>query len=51
MIYWLDSKGYPQDEGLAGEIFKLAKATNRVLTEEELEGAARRWQEGKQKDE
>jgi 2-isopropylmalate synthase len=45
VIYWLDAKGYPQDEGLAKEIFQLAKSTNRVLTDEELHGAARRWQE------
>ena len=36
VIYWLDAKGYPQDEGLAKEIFQLAKSTNRVLTDEEL---------------
>ena len=45
VIYWLDAKGYPQDEGLAKEIFQLAKSTNRVLTDEELHGAARRWSE------
>ena len=45
VIYWLDAKGYPQDEGLAKEIFQLAKSTNRVLTDEELHGAARRWRE------
>ena len=55
VIYWLDSKGYPQDEGLVKEIFQLAKSTNRVLTEEELHGCAKRWQEDaegrRQKDE
>jgi 2-isopropylmalate synthase len=45
VIYWLDAKGYPQDEALAKEIFQLAKSTNRVLTEEELHGCARRWKE------
>jgi hypothetical protein len=45
VIYWLDAKGYPQDEGLAKEIFQLAKSTNRVLTDEELHGAAKRWSE------
>src|SRR5260221_10292193 len=45
VIYWLDSKGYPQDEGLAKEIFQLAKSTNRVLSEEELHGCVRRWRE------
>jgi len=45
VIYWLDANGYPQDEGLAKEIFQLAKSTNRVLTDEELHGAARRWSE------
>ena len=43
VIYWLDANGYPQDEGLAKEIFQLAKSTNRVLTDEELHGAAKRW--------
>ncbi|HEX9982248.1 MAG TPA: LeuA family protein [Thermoanaerobaculia bacterium] len=45
VIYWLDSHGYPQEEGLAKEIFSLAKTTNRVLTDEELHSCARRWQE------
>lgn len=45
VIYWLDAHGYPQEETLAKEIFSLAKSTNRVLTDEELHGAARRWQE------
>ena len=42
VIYWLDSHGYPQDEGLAKEIFALAKSTNRVLTDEELHAVAKR---------
>ena len=45
VIYWLDANGYPQDEGLAKEIFQLAKSTNRVLTDDELHGAATRWRE------
>jgi 2-isopropylmalate synthase len=42
VIYWLASHGYPQDEGLVREIFALAKATNRVLTDEELHEAAKK---------
>jgi len=45
VIYWLDEHGYPQEEGLAKEIFSLAKSTSRVLTDEELHSCARRWQE------
>ncbi len=45
VIYWLASHDYPQDETLAKEIFQLAKSTNRILTDDELHGCARRWQE------
>jgi 2-isopropylmalate synthase len=45
VIYWLDAHSYPQDEGLAKEIFQLAKSTNRVLTDDELHGAASSWRE------
>jgi isopropylmalate/homocitrate/citramalate synthase len=45
VIYWLDANGYPQEEGLAKEIFQLAKSTNRILTDDELHSAARRWQD------
>jgi 2-isopropylmalate synthase len=45
VIYWLASNGYPQEEGLAKEIFQQAKATNRILTEEELHSSAKRWLE------
>ncbi|HWW60883.1 MAG TPA: 2-isopropylmalate synthase, partial [Thermoanaerobaculia bacterium] len=45
VIYWLDSHGYPQEETLAKEIFQLAKATNRILTDDELHSCARKWQE------
>jgi hypothetical protein len=42
VIYWLDANGYPQHEGLAKEIFQLAKSTNRILTDEELHDAVKR---------
>jgi isopropylmalate/homocitrate/citramalate synthase len=45
VIYWLASHGYPQEEGLAKEIFQQAKSTSRILTEEELHSAAKGWQE------
>jgi 2-isopropylmalate synthase len=45
VIYWLSANGYPQEEGLAKEIFQQAKSTNRVLTDEELHSTAKRWQE------
>ncbi|MBV9496938.1 MAG: 2-isopropylmalate synthase [Acidobacteria bacterium] len=45
VIYWLDANGYPQEESLAKRLFELAKSTNRNLTDEELHGAAQRWQE------
>lgn len=45
VIYWLAVHGYSQDEGLAKEIFALAKATNRLLTDDEIHAAAARWQE------
>ena len=45
VIYWLDANGYPQEEALAKQIFQLAKSTNRVLTDDELHGCVRRWQD------
>src|SRR6478672_3318449 len=36
VIYWIDAHGYPQEESLAQEVFRLAKSTNRVLTDAEL---------------
>ena len=45
VIYWLAIHGYPTEESLATEVFQLAKSTNRVLTDDELHSAARRWQE------
>ena len=45
VIFWLSANDYPQEETLAKEIFQLAKSTNRVLTEDELHSAARRWQD------
>jgi isopropylmalate/homocitrate/citramalate synthase len=48
VIYWLDGHGYPQEEPLAKELFQLAKSTNRVLTDDELHSAARRWQDAQQ---
>jgi len=45
VIYWLAVHGYSQDEGLAKEIFALAKSTNRLLTDDEIHAAAARWQE------
>jgi 2-isopropylmalate synthase len=48
VIYWLDAHHYPQEEALAQELFRLAKSTNRVLTDDELHGCAKRWQETKE---
>ena len=45
VVYWLASHGYPQEESLAQELFKLAKSTNRILTDDELHSCARKWQE------
>jgi 2-isopropylmalate synthase len=45
VVYWLAAHGYPQDELLAKEIFQLAKSTNRVLTDDELHTAAKRWKD------
>jgi len=45
VVYWLDAHGYPQDQALAQQVFQLAKSTNRILTDEELHGCAKRWQE------
>jgi 2-isopropylmalate synthase len=45
VIYWLAQHGYPQEESLAKELFALAKSTNRMLTDDELHGCAKRWQE------
>jgi isopropylmalate/homocitrate/citramalate synthase len=45
VVWWLHVHGYPQDEALAKELFALAKSTNRVLTDDELHSAARRYDE------
>ena len=45
VIYWLAAHDYPQEEELAQEIFKLAKSTNRVLTDDEIHSCAARWHE------
>jgi 2-isopropylmalate synthase len=47
VIYWLAAHGYPEEESLSKEILQIAKSTNRVLTDEELHSAVRRWQESK----
>lgn len=49
VTYWLDAHGYPQEESLATEIFQLAKSTNRMLTDDELHGCAKRWQENRER--
>jgi 2-isopropylmalate synthase len=45
VIYWLAAHNYPQEEELAQEIFKLAKSTNRVLTDDEIHSRVARWQD------
>jgi isopropylmalate/homocitrate/citramalate synthase len=41
--HWLAEHGYPEDEALAGEIFSRAKASDRILSDEELHTAVREW--------
>jgi 2-isopropylmalate synthase len=43
VVYWLTANGLPTDEGLAKTIFENAKASARVLTDEELRDVVRRW--------
>ena len=45
VIYWLAANGYPQEESLAKEIFRLAKSTTRVLSDQELHDCCRRWRD------
>ena len=45
VVYWLAVHGYPSEEGLTKEIFAKAKASNRLLTDEEIHQAAARWVE------
>lgn len=46
--YWLRAHGYdPEDEALARRIFDAAKATDRVLTDEEIEGVIRAEETGR----
>jgi len=47
VIHWLSANGYPTEESLAKVIFAKAKASNRVLTDDELNDAVRGWQEGR----
>jgi hypothetical protein len=39
--YWLSSRGKPSDDALVRAIFEKAKASNRVLDDEEIEAAVR----------
>jgi isopropylmalate/homocitrate/citramalate synthase len=45
VIWWLHVHDYPQDEALAKELFALAKSTHRVLTDDELHSAVRKYDE------
>jgi 2-isopropylmalate synthase len=47
VIYWLSTHGYPQEEDLAKELFAHAKQSNRLLTDDELHAAAKRWLESR----
>jgi 2-isopropylmalate synthase len=47
VIYWLVAHGYPEEESLSKELLQTAKSMNRVLTDEELHSAVRRWQDSK----
>ena len=37
IVYWLKVRGIEPDQKLVDEIFKVAKESNRVLTDEEVE--------------
>ena len=41
---WLVSRGLPVDELLSKQIFDAAKATNRLLEEEEIQAIVNAWQ-------
>jgi 2-isopropylmalate synthase len=43
VAYWLTANGLPTDEGLAKRIFERAKASARVLSDDELNGIVRGW--------
>lgn len=45
VVYWLAVHGYGEDEALAKELFSIAKASNRVLTDDEIRSVATRWRE------
>ncbi|MGA7616538.1 MAG: LeuA family protein [Thermoanaerobaculia bacterium] len=45
VVYWLEAHGYPQERSLAQEVFAKAKASKRVLTDEEIHAVAREWRE------
>jgi len=42
--YWLSVHGYPENEGLAKDIFALAKNSPRILSDDELHSRAQGWQ-------
>ena len=44
--YWLSSRGFPVDDELVRTVFKKAKASNRVLEDEEIEQIAREFTTG-----
>lgn len=45
VVHWLTANGLPTEEGLAKRIFESAKASARVLTDEELRDVVSRWTE------
>jgi isopropylmalate/homocitrate/citramalate synthase len=47
VIFWLERRGIEADEELIDRIFKRAKASATVLTEDEVLSETRRWKSGK----
>ena len=41
--YWLSSRGFPVDDELVRTVFEKAKASNRVLEDDEIEQIAREF--------
>jgi 2-isopropylmalate synthase len=47
VVFWLERRGIPPDEELVDRIFRRAKASRTVLTEDEVLAEARKWKSEK----
>ena len=47
IVFWLERRGIDQDEELVDRVFRRAKGSATVLTEDEVMSEVRKWKSGK----